>query len=155
MKTEYSCGAVLYRMENGTPRYVLVYDSHFGFPKGHIEPGETKEQTALREIYEETGLNAKLDTSFCERIEYDLVNKPGVRKEVTFFLAAYDPSEQPAPHNEIKRVCLVPYDDALALLWHEKLQTVLKKAHHVLWMRQKAAESSEPKNQTVGEAFNN
>ena len=39
---EYSCGAVLYTWRDGVPQYVLVYDSHYGFPKGHIEPGESK-----------------------------------------------------------------------------------------------------------------
>ena len=52
---EYSCGAVLYAWTNGEPEYVLVYDSHYGFPKGHMELGETKEQTAIRKSLRKRG----------------------------------------------------------------------------------------------------
>lgn len=131
---EYSCGAVLYAWTGGGPEYVLVYDSHYGFPKGHIEPGETKEQTALREIYEETGIRAELDTSFCEITEYDLPKKPGVRKQVTFFLASYDPrAAHPCAENEIRMIRISRYETARQLLWHPNLKTVLGKAHaHIL-----------------------
>ncbi|MBR0081621.1 MAG: NUDIX domain-containing protein [Clostridia bacterium] len=128
-KMEYSCGAVLYTWRGQTPRYVLVYDSHYGFPKGHIEPGETKEQTALREIYEETGIHARLDIDFCMTDEYELPSKPGIRKEVTFFLASFHPSAYPRPRNEIKRVRVVSFEDALQMLWHPNLQAILRAAH--------------------------
>lgn len=134
---EYSCGAVLYAWSAGQPEYVLVYDSHYGFPKGHVEPDETKEQTALREIYEETGIRTELDTSFCEITEYDLPKKPGIRKQVTFFLASYDPlTIHPRAENEIRMIRLARYEDAMKLLWHPNLKTVLKKAHaHILKQR--------------------
>lgn len=132
-KMEYSCGAVLYSWNDHEPLYVLVYDSHFGFPKGHIEEKETKEEAALREIREEAGIQAQLDTSFCETVEYELPSKPGVRKQVTFFLASYDPSAvQPQAGNEIKKIRLVRYQDAMTLLWHPNLQQVLEKAHAYL-----------------------
>ena len=76
MSMEYSCGAVLYTWRDGVPQYVLVYDSHYGFPKGHIEPGESKKQTALREIFEETGIRAAIDTRFCRVDEYELPQSP-------------------------------------------------------------------------------
>lgn len=126
---EYSCGAVLYTMKNGTPRYVLVCGSYYGFPKGHMEAGETKEQTALREIYEETGVHATLEPGFCMLDTFDLPSKPGVRKEVTFFLASYGPGEHPQPRNEIRRVRVVPYETALAMLWHPSLKAILRAAH--------------------------
>ena len=126
---EYSCGAVLYTWRGGSPRYILVYDSHFGFPKGHIEPGETKEQTALREIREETGVRAVLDTHFCMTDTYALPQKPGVHKEVTFFLASCSPAAHPRPRNEIKRVRVVSYEEALTMLWHPNLKAILTAAH--------------------------
>ena len=136
-KMEYSCGAVLYTWKGNGPRYVLVYDSHYGFPKGHIEPGETKEQTALREIYEETGIRAKLDTGFCMIDEYELPSKPGVHKEVTFFLASCSPAAHPHPRNEIRRVRVVSYEDALQMLWHPNLQAILTAAHERIMERKR------------------
>ena len=132
MQWEYSSGAVLYRMQNGEPMYILVYDSHYGFPKGHIEPGEDEQQAALREIREETGLSAALDTRFTERIEYDLPKKPGTRKRVTFFLAACGAKDEPQASNEIRRVRVVPYAEARELLWLDSLKTVLEKADRAI-----------------------
>ena len=47
---EKSCGAVLYTIENNEILYLLVRDSRgiCGLPKGHVEPGETEVETALR-----------------------------------------------------------------------------------------------------------
>ena len=65
MKTEKSCGAVVLRKNQGRLQVLLIKHingGHWAFPKGHVEPGETEEQTALREIKEETGLSVTLDT---------------------------------------------------------------------------------------------
>lgn len=50
---ESSCGAVIFHDIKGEVRYLLIKNkrsAHWGFPKGHIERGETKEQTAIREV---------------------------------------------------------------------------------------------------------
>ena len=49
-----------------------------------MEAGESDAQTALRELYEETGLTAGLDTSRCASIEYPI--SCSARKQVVFFL---------------------------------------------------------------------
>ena len=51
---EKSCGSVMYTEQDGEIKYILIANisGHFGFPKGHIEYGETEKQTAIREIYE-------------------------------------------------------------------------------------------------------
>ena len=58
MPFEKSAGAVVFRREKNKIYYLLLHYEmgHWGFPKGHIEKGETQHQTALREIKEETGL---------------------------------------------------------------------------------------------------
>ena len=84
---EKSCGVLPYRMVNGQQEFLLVFETYskcWSLPKGHIEAGETDLQTALRELYEETGLTANLDTSRCASIEYPISNF--ARKQVTFFL---------------------------------------------------------------------
>ena len=51
------CGIILYNVD--TQKYLLVHgkkSQKWGFPKGHMEPGESEEETALREFYEETGI---------------------------------------------------------------------------------------------------
>ena len=84
---EKSCGVLPYRIENGKQEFLLVFETFskcWSIPKGHIEAGETDVQTALRELYEETGLTAKLDTTQSASIEYPISSF--ARKEVVFYL---------------------------------------------------------------------
>lgn len=85
-----SCGAVIYRREaeSGKIEYLLLKQRKSGtwsFPKGHMERGESERETALREIYEETGLTLTLHENFRETVSYvisDLIIKTNV-----FFIA--------------------------------------------------------------------
>ena len=88
---EKSCGAVVFtRTERGI-EFVIVQslEGYYGFPKGHCEAGETEEETALREIREETGLNVCLIPGVRYVDVYPIPQKPGVLKQVVYFLAAY------------------------------------------------------------------
>ena len=87
MIRETSCGAVVLRQQ-GQGIVVLTLQhaaGHWAFPKGHMEPGETEQDTALREIWEETGLRVRLDTAFRHVNTYS--PKPGVLKDVIYFVA--------------------------------------------------------------------
>jgi len=82
-----SCGVLPYREANGVREYLLVYENYsqcWSIPKGHMEMGETEEETALRELFEETGLTARLDTRHWASIEYPI--SPIARKQVVFCL---------------------------------------------------------------------
>ena len=82
-----SCGVLPCRETQGQREYLLVFEHHsqcWSLPKGHMEAGETEEETALRELYEETGLTARLDTAKSATIEYPI--SPISRKQVVFFL---------------------------------------------------------------------
>ena len=84
---EKSCGVLPYRLMNGRKEFLLVFETTsqcWSFPKGHMEIGETEVQTALRELFEETGLSAKLDVGRSASIEYPISNF--ARKQVTFYL---------------------------------------------------------------------
>ncbi len=85
---ESSAGVLLFRRPL---KFLLLAHAkgHWDFPKGNIEPGESEEQTALRELKEETGiLHARLIPGFRERIEYFYrFQGRTVHKTVVFFLA--------------------------------------------------------------------
>ena len=94
---EKSCGAVIFRTvrtKSGKSSFlylVLHYtEGHWDLPKGHIEAGESEEETARREIYEETGIKKlKFLPGFRTAIRYCRVNEQGKtsEKEAVFFLA--------------------------------------------------------------------
>ena len=81
-----SCGVLPYRVVNSEREYLIVFEafSHcWSLPKGHMEAGETEAETAQRELLEETGLTATLDTSTTAVIEYPI--SPVAKKQVVFF----------------------------------------------------------------------
>lgn len=85
---EKSCGAVIFRKNKNDVKLLLVKNHngrHWSFPKGHIEDNESEEETAVREIKEETNLDVKIMDNFREVSSYCPFGK--IRKEVVFFLA--------------------------------------------------------------------
>lgn len=80
-----SCGVIPYRCNGGEKEFLILLQTNscWSFPKGHMEAGETEEQTALRELYEETGLQAKLIPGRKAVSEYDIL--PFSRKQVILF----------------------------------------------------------------------
>lgn len=81
-----SCGVLPYRITDGKREYLIVFEEFsqcWSLPKGHMEAGETEAETALRELFEETGLTARLDTSAFATVEYPISSI--ARKQVVFF----------------------------------------------------------------------
>lgn len=98
-----SCGVLPYRVSNGEREYLIVYEVFsqcWSLPKGHMEAGETEVNTALRELHEETGLTAKLNTQARAMIEYPI--SPISRKQVVFFLGEVNGESRPQ-EGEIER----------------------------------------------------
>ena len=137
MNYEYSCGAVVFTRIGGEPHYVLVRakdqnEGCHGFPKGHMEPGETEEQTALREIYEEVGLRVRLLPGFRAVTEYPLPDKPDTRKRVVFFLAEYEGQETTVQESELAAITIAPWPQALELTEFADSKRILTEAHEFL-----------------------
>lgn len=86
MKKEKSCGAVVYKKEDNKIKLLIIkqHDNYWSFPKGHVEKNETEEETAIREIKEETNIDVEIDNNFRKVITYS--PKEGVIKDVVFFM---------------------------------------------------------------------
>ena len=108
---EKSCGVLPYQIIDGQRKFLLVFETYsqcWSLPKGHIEAGETDVQAALRELYEETGLTAKLDTSRVASIEYPISSF--ARKQVVFYLGQVDGTPQ-VREGEIEKFKWVTADE--------------------------------------------
>ena len=130
-KIETSCGAVVFTAESGDVKYVIIrsVEGIYGFPKGHMEAGETKRQTAIREIKEETGLDVMICDGFSVTQEYPLPKKPDTLKRVHFFLAKYAGQKIVYQKEELSAAFLLPFEDAVNALSFDNQREVISAAN--------------------------
>ena len=134
MNLEKSCGAVVFTRRNGRILYTIVEEKSgfHSFPKGHTEGNETEMDTAHREVLEETGLSLKFLENFRLQDEYHMTEKPGTHKQVTYFLAEFVNEVLVPQEGEIRKILLLPYEEAYKIFEHENNRRVLMAAHEFL-----------------------
>ncbi len=132
MAMEQSAGGVVYTYAQGKRLYVVVTElhGHVGLPKGHMEAGETPRETALREIYEETGLRVTLHPDVFMEETYRLPR--GGEKHVTYFLARYDGQELKTRGQDVRAAALLPLETALRALTFPGAKRILQEADRAL-----------------------
>lgn len=130
MKREKSCGAVVYTLVDGKIFYLLIksLSGVYGFPKGHVESGESEEETALREVFEEVGIKLTLDRNFRIEDEYTIPYHDGILKRVVYFLGYYSDQIIRSLETELEDAILVDYQTAIALFQHESNRWILSEA---------------------------
>lgn len=140
-KPEKSCGAVVFRQESGVRLYLLLHyaEGHWDLAKGHVEKGESEEQTARREIAEETGITQlEFLPSFHRIIAYAFKRKgKNVPKEVVFFLARTDESGVTLSSEHLDYAWL-PIDGAEKKATYRNAKNLLKAAEEFLSSPKKA-----------------
>lgn len=94
MRQTRSAGVLLFRQAPEESFLLMRHRDRWDLPKGHLDPGETDRQAALRELEEETGLRSdqvRLDPEFQFRIQYQVryarYGDEVCLKTVTIFLA--------------------------------------------------------------------
>lgn len=133
MKQEKSCGAVIVTKETEEPKFLLIKHhngGHWAFPKGHVEGNETEEETALREIMEETRLTVELDTQFRHVVRYSPYE--GTVKDVIYFMAYASEQEIHKQDEEVLDSSWSNFEEALALVTYENDRTILQAAKDYL-----------------------
>jgi 8-oxo-dGTP pyrophosphatase MutT (NUDIX family) len=140
-RQETSAGGVVFRMNSGThggarPLFLVIRDSYdnWGFPKGHVEPGERPEAAALREVIEETGLAQLHVRAPIETIDwYFRFRGRLIHKICHFFLMETELEETSPQHSEGITACRwETFEDALALVSYTNARQVLKRAHDIV-----------------------
>ncbi len=134
MIEEKSAGAVVYYDDpNSSVRKYLVLHypaGHWDFPKGAVEKGETEEQAATREIFEESGIRVKgFVQNFRKEIEYHYRRQDGLaHKRVIFFLAKSDTSSVRISF-EHSGYDWLTYEQSFRRLTFENARNVLREAN--------------------------
>lgn len=135
MKTLQTSGAILYRIENNKILYLLLKypDNAWGFPKGIQDEGETLEQTAKREIREETGIkNIELDVN--HKFEFDYFctyDDIKYHKFATLFIAKTNEKNVKISHEHLD-FGWFEFDEALEKLTYENNKEMLKEANGII-----------------------
>jgi len=138
MSVEKSAGAVIFRKEGSKTLFLLLHypsgsrsgRNYWDFPKGHIESKEMPEQTARREIEEETGLkDVKFIEGFKEWIKYFFkFEEKNIFKIVTFYLAETK-NETVKISAEHSGFLWLQYEEAIEQLTFKNAKEILKKAN--------------------------
>lgn len=126
---ETSCGAVVYRYINGQIRYLMIKNKrskYWGWPKGHMERGETRYDTARREVLEETGLHINIHLGYEGKSRYCLSDNTD--KIVYIFVASTNDVRTNIQKSEIDDYAWVPYKTAMVMLKFQNDRRILEKS---------------------------
>ena len=136
MKFEFSAGGIVYKKEAGQT-FVLVsqHSGHQGwvFPKGRIgdkeeNKGQSKEETAIREVEEETGAKGKIEKTLTPVTFFYVWEGERIKKTVDYFLMKYVGGDITKHDWEMQAVEWLPKEEILDRLTYSSDKEVWQEA---------------------------
>lgn len=124
MLKEKSCGIIVFN--NNKVLVIKHNQGHYGFPKGHVEANETEYETAIREVKEETNIDAKIIDGFREYITYS--PKENVIKDVIYFIGEALTFDLRNQEEEVSKCMFITIDEALNFITFDDEKNLFKKA---------------------------
>lgn len=117
MKIEKSCGAIVFTLEDGAVKYVLVQekDGSWSFPNGRAKVFETEEGGAYRAVEEKLRMKVDLLSGFCEAEEHPVPDRDTTERTV-YFCAEFSDQEIVLKTDELLDAQLLSLDEARELL---------------------------------------
>ena len=120
---EKACGCII--IDNNKVLLIQQNQGFWGFPKGHVEDNETEEETALREVKEETNIDVKILSNKRYKMEY--VTDKGNPKEVIFFVATPISKDIKKQDEEIKDIKWLGFEEALKIITYDNTRELFRK----------------------------
>ncbi|HHY17691.1 MAG TPA: glycerate kinase [Firmicutes bacterium] len=129
VRQEKSAGGIVLRTCQGKTQVLMIKD-RFGFsalPKGHVEPGETWEQGALREVKEETGIDCTIVSKACsQRYRFFAGNGTPLEKTVAYYVMQEVSGKLKPQFDEVSGVLWVNEEDLDRIETYPNLRTMLQ-----------------------------
>lgn len=135
--TQHSAGGVVFKREGNRFKVCLLSKRGgrvWAFPKGRVDPGESLEETAAREVLEETGHRADVEAKLDEINYYFFLkeNKTFYHKTVTFFLMRLVEEDARERDQEADSVRWFDIGEARKRLSYLNEKKVLQKAESII-----------------------
>ena len=116
------------RLEGGERRYLVVTASrnrsHWVLPKGHIDPGESDAQAALREVREESGVEAEI----VQPVGVEEYERRGEKIRARYFAMRFLAAGPAEEDREIRWLC---YEEAMRTLTFERARKLIESAQEI------------------------
>jgi len=129
-RRETSAGGVVFRRRGDAVHYLVIKDRYdnWGFPKGHLEVGEEAASAALREINEETGLDALVFHGSVGTIDWYFSFRGVLIHKFCHFFLVESPLGEPEPQSSegITACRWAPLDEALSLVAYANARAMLR-----------------------------
>ena len=133
-RAEVSAGGVVFRQGPDGTELVLASrrtkkgDLAWGLPKGQVEPDERPEETAVREVREETGIDADIERDLGEISYFYVWEGVRVRKRVRFYLMRATGGDVSRHDHEMEEVRWFPLKEALRRASYGSERQILERA---------------------------
>ncbi len=133
-KWEFSAGGVVYRKGEDEDLEILLIRvrNRWSFPKGNIERGEPRDKAALREVKEETGVDAEIVEYLGEVDYWYSMELYRIHKFVYYYLMRYTGGEITPQKEEIDEAKFIPLKEVENLLTYPTDKKIFERALRVL-----------------------
>jgi 8-oxo-dGTP pyrophosphatase MutT (NUDIX family) len=134
-----SCGFVAYKTLENVNYYLIIrsINGDVGFPKGHMEIGESEIEAAIRELKEETNIEVNIAKGFRRQIEYPLPGRADAIKQSVYFLGECITDNIICQEGEIADAAFLPFSEALSALTFDDTKRILEDAEEFLLFQSK------------------
>lgn len=137
IKTQTSSGGVIYKKENNVPEIALIAvkgGDVWCLPKGIIEKGEQPDQTAVREVREETGLHGSIISKIGDISYWYYLKDENAkcRKTVHFYLMEYISGNVKDHNFEVDDVSWFPLNEAMMKVSYKGDREIVTKAKEMI-----------------------